>query len=247
MTRIIILASGKGTRMNSELPKVLVSLKNRPMIKYLMDSVQLAKVDSRPLLIVSPNNKDIISQALKEYNLEYIIQKEQLGTGQAVTCAQETISKESPEARNIIVLYGDHPFLKTESIQKFSQAQQTAVTIITTKLSNFDDWQHNFYNWGRIVRNDQGAVQEIIEFKDASSEEKLITEVNSGFMIFNKDWLFKNIANLENNNIQREYYLTDLIKIACGEGQTVQTINITPEEAMGINSLEELKIAENLK
>ncbi len=246
MTRIIILAAGKGTRMNSDLPKVLVALRDRPMISYLMDSVASAGVDPRPLVVVSPDNLDIISQALKNYNVEYVIQPEQLGTGHAVSCARETISRESPDAKNIIVLYGDHPFLKTESIRKFSAVDIEALTIMPTQLSDFEGWHQNFYHWGRIVRDASGDVEAIVEFKDANEEEKLITEVNPGFMCFNKNWLFDNIVRLKAENKQREYYLTDLVQIAFSEGHTVGTINIEAHEAMGINSLEELKVAESL-
>jgi len=246
MTRIVVLAAGKGTRMDSELPKVLIPLKNRPMITYLMDSIRAAGVDPRPLVVVSPDNKEIISQELQEYSVEYVIQTEQLGTGHAVACIKEFIERESPTTKNIIVVYGDHPFLKIASIQKFAALNPEAVMIMTTVLPDFDDWRQNFYHWGRIVRDASGAVEKIVEFKDASAEEKLIIEVNPAFMCFNKDWLFKNIDRLTAANKQKEYYLTDMVKIAFEEGYHIDTINIEPHEAMGINSLEELKVAENL-
>jgi len=246
MTRIIILAAGKGVRMASELPKVLVPLQGRPMIKYLMDSVRSAGIDSRPLVVVSPDNQEIISEALEGYNAEYIKQTEQLGTGHAVACARDIIERESPEVKQIIVLYGDHPFLKIESIKKFAAIKPEAVTIMPTYLADFADWHQSFYHWGRIVRGADGRIEAIVEFKDATDEEKLITEVNPGFMCFNKDWLFKNIDNLRDDNSQKEYYLTDMVKIAFAQGYTVGTLNIEPHEAMGINSPEELKIAESV-
>lgn len=246
MTRIIILAAGKGTRMNSELPKVLVPLNGRPMIKYLMDSVVVSGVDKCPIIVVSPDNQGIIAETLKEYKVEYAIQDKQLGTGHAVACAQNAFEKNGAKPKNIIVLYGDHPFLKTESIKKFAGLNQEALTIMPTDLPDYKDWRQNFYHWGRIVRGLDGQVERIVEFKDASDEEKLITEVNPGFMSFNYDWLFKNINDLKNNNSQSEYYLTDMVKIAFNAQYEVGTINIEAHEAMGVNSLEELKIAENL-
>jgi len=243
MNRIVILAAGKGTRMNSELPKVLVSLNGRPMINYLMDSVAASQVDPRPLVVVSPDNQEIISQALQGYNVEYVIQEQQLGTGHAVHSALQYLDD---TMENIIVLYGDHPFLKTESIQKFAQANPEAVTIMPTLLSDFNDWRHNFYHWGRIIRGADNQVEKIIEFKDASEKEKLITEVNPGFMCFNKIWLLENINDLKNNNKSQEYYLTDMIEIAFSQGHKINTIMIESQEAMGINSLKELKIAEDL-
>ncbi len=246
MTRIIILAAGKGTRMNSELPKVLVPLKDRPMIKYLIDSVFSSGVDPRPLVVVSPDNKEIISEALKEYDVEYVIQDKQLGTGHAVACAQEALEKDDVKVDNLVILYGDHPFLKVDSIKLFAQLTPSAVTIMPTNLPDFEQWRQNFLRWGRIIRGANGKVEKIVEFKDASDEEKLVTEVNPGFMCFNANWLFKNIPSLCNDNNQQEYYLTDMIKIAFAQGHEIGTVNIEPHEAMGINSLEELSTAENL-
>jgi bifunctional UDP-N-acetylglucosamine pyrophosphorylase/glucosamine-1-phosphate N-acetyltransferase len=246
MTRIVILAAGKGARMNSDLPKVLVPLNGRPMIKYLMDSVVASGVDECPIIVVSPDNKKIISEALKEYKVEYAIQDKQLGTGHAVSCAQEGLEKNNVQPKNIIVLYGDHPFLKAESIRKFADLNPKALTIMPTKLADYDNWRLNFYHWGRIIRGRDGQVEKIIEFKDASDEEKLVTEVNPGFMSFNYNWLFKNINNLKNNNSQQEYYLTDMVKVAFEEKYEVGTVDIEVQEAMGVNSLEELNIAESL-
>lgn len=246
MTRIIILAAGKGTRMNSELPKVLVPLKGRPMIHYLMNEVKAAGVDPRPIIVVSPDNQSIVSAALTGYEAEYVIQTEQLGTGHAVACAREALDHDDRQINNIVVLYGDHPFLKSGSIKKFAAINSEVLTVMPTSLPDFEGWHQNFYHWGRIVKGADGLVEKIVEFKDASDEEKLITEVNPGFMRFNKEWLFKNIDNLRNENKSKEYYLTDMVKIAFEGGDPVGTINIEPHEAMGINSLEELKIAESL-
>jgi bifunctional UDP-N-acetylglucosamine pyrophosphorylase/glucosamine-1-phosphate N-acetyltransferase len=246
MTRIIILAAGKGTRMNSELPKVLVPLNGRPMIKYLMDSVVAAKVDQKPIVVVSPDNKEIISEALKEYNVEYAIQDKQLGTGHAVACTQEVLEQAEVKVDKIIVLYGDHPFLKSESIKKFASLSPEAVTIMPTNLIDFAGWRQNFYRWGRIICGANSKVEKIVEFKDASEEEKLVTKVNPGFMCFNSAWFFKNVSDLKNNNNQQEYYLTDMISIAFDQGHEVGTLDIEAHEAMGVNSLEELTIAESL-
>lgn len=246
MVRLVILAAGKGTRMNSERPKVLVPLKGRPMIKYLMDSVSLAAVDPHPLVVVSPDNREVIARELAEYpGLEYVIQEHQLGTGQAVACARGAIER-GPSVSGIIVLYGDHPFLTDESLRQFAASVPEAVTIMPTRLPDFQGWHQNFYHWGRIVRNAQGQVEAIREFKDASEAEKQITEVNPGFMCFRRDWLFDNINHLHNHNSQQEYYLTDLVELAFAAGHPVETINIEPHEAMGINSQEELRIAEEL-
>jgi len=244
MTQIVILAAGKGTRMGSELPKVLVPLNNRPMVSFLMDSVFKSEVDPRPIVIVSPSNKEIISQSLSKYNVQYVVQDEQLGTGHAVSCARSVIR---PETKKIIVLYGDHPFLTAESIKRFFSLEPSAVTIMPTKVPDFLGWYHNFYGWGRIVRNNLGEVEAIVELKDASESVKNITELNPGFMCFNKEWLFRNIDKLKDDNKAHEFYLTDMIGLAFSEGHKIGTVSIEPKEAMGINSPEELFIAENLE
>lgn len=243
MTRIVIMAAGKGARMNSELPKVLVPLNGKPMIKHLMDSVVASGIDPKPIIIVSPDNKEIISAELKEYNIEYAIQIKPLGTGHAVACAKDFLSS---DVENVLVLNGDHPFFQPVSLQKIVKLTPSPLALITTELSDFDDWRQNFYHWGRIIRDGQREIIKIIEFKDADSNEQTITEVNPNAMYFDKQWLFQHLANLDNNNKANEYYLTDLIKLAFNEGRKIISIKVDPREAMGINSLEELQIAEKL-
>jgi bifunctional UDP-N-acetylglucosamine pyrophosphorylase/glucosamine-1-phosphate N-acetyltransferase len=243
MNQVVILAAGKGKRMNSDLPKALVPLKDRPMIHYLLDSVKEAGIDASPIVIVSPDNHEIISESLKDYSVQYAFQTEQLGTGHAVACAKDLVR---PETKNVIVLYCDHPFLTAESLRKFSETEVETVLVMPTKLPDFEEWRHNSYHWGRFVRNANNEIESIVEFKDASTAEQLITEVNPGFMAFNNAWLWPNIKLLSNDNAQHEYYLTSLPGIAFQEGYKVASIFIKPEEAIGINSVEELLAAESL-
>ncbi|MBN2885071.1 NTP transferase domain-containing protein [Patescibacteria group bacterium] len=242
-TKIIILAAGKGTRMGSELPKALVPLQGKAMISHLIESVVASAVDECPVVVVSPDNKEIISQTLSRYNCDYAIQEQQLGSGHAVACARNYIPADTD---NVIVLYCDHPFVTADSISKFGLFNTEAVTIMPTELGDYNDWHQNFFHWGRIVRDKNNEVEKIVEFKDSSAEEINITEVNPGFMCFNNQWLWKNIDKLSNDNGPKEYYLTALVEIAFKQGYKVGTINIEPQEAMGINSREELAIAESL-
>jgi len=243
MTRIIVLAAGQGTRMNSKLPKVLVALKNRSMITYLMDSILLSGVDLQPIVVVSPDNQEIISQKLKDYKIDYAVQKRQLGTGHAVACTQNLLGN---NIKNVLVLYGDHPFFKSNSLKKIAGYYPESLMMLTTKLPNFTGWYHNFYHWGRIIRGKSRNIEKIVEFKDASEKEKLITEVNPAVMCFNRECLLKNLSQLNNSNNQKEYYLTALVKIAFNEGLSINSLLVDPAEALGVNSLEELKIAETL-
>jgi len=229
--------------MGLELPKVLVPLQGRPMIKYLIDSVLKSEVSRKPILVVSPDNQEIIKEALAEYDLDYVVQAEQLGTGHAVSCAQELLS--NSKIKNLVVFYGDHPFIQAETIEKLLVNHYDPITMMTTRVSNFEGWHQNFIRWGRIVRTD-GEIKEIVEFKDASAEQQAITEVNPALFCFNNSWLWENIQQLKNENNQQEYYLTDLIKIATAQNIKINSMEIDPREAVGINSQAELTVAENL-
>ena len=242
MNKIIILAGGKGKRMKSELPKVLLPINDRPMIKYLIESVLSSGLDNNPIIVASPSNKDILQESLSEYNLDFAVQGEPLGTGHAVLSAKNLITE---EVDNILVLYGDHPFITAQSIQKLFDNHQAEVSLMTTEVDNFVDWQKNFYHWGRIIR-ENNKIKEIIEFKDATDDVKNVKEVNPAIFCFNRKWLFSNLDNLKNNNSQGEYYLTDLIKTAFDQGINISSASINPLEAMGINSPEELDIARKL-
>ncbi|MDD5032373.1 MAG: GNAT family N-acetyltransferase [Patescibacteria group bacterium] len=242
-TKVVVLAAGKGVRMNSHLPKVLVPLAGRPMIEYLIRSIIEAEVDGRPVIVVSPDNKEIIEEALASYNCDYAIQEEQLGTGHALACARPLFG---PEVKNVISFYGDHPFVRAEAVKKLAGSHTGVITIATIKVDDFHDFRKNFFHWGRIARDENGDVKKIVEFKDATEEEKEIKEINPGFYCFDKDWLCANIDKLKNNNKQGEYYLTDLVGLAFSEGHKIKTITIDSRQAVGINSPEELAIAEKL-
>ncbi|MBI4133670.1 NTP transferase domain-containing protein, partial [Candidatus Uhrbacteria bacterium] len=142
-TRVIVLAAGKGKRMKSELPKVLTLLRGRPMITYLLDAIARSGVDSRPTLVIG-TGADLVEQQLGG-GYDYVLQEELLGTGHAVSCAMKEM-KDSGDA--IIVLYGDHPFVKAETIQKLKathEAQQPALTMVTVLLDDFEGWRAPFY------------------------------------------------------------------------------------------------------
>lgn len=243
MNKVIILAAGKGTRMKSELPKVLIPLKGKPMIEHLVASVIESQVTDRPVVIVSPGSQDLIKAALSNYDLEYVIQEEPLGTGHAVACARGVVAD---KADNVIVFNGDSPFLNSDSIKRLAENHRSVFTMMTTKLPDFLQWRQNYYHWGRIVRNEEGDVERIVEFRDATDEEKAITEVNPTLFCFNSDWLWENIPLLHDNNANNEYYITDLVNVAFSENHRIGTLLIEPREAMGINSQEELKVAESL-
>ncbi|HOZ53186.1 MAG TPA: NTP transferase domain-containing protein [bacterium] len=242
MNKIIILAAGKGTRMKSDLPKTLFPINGKPMIKYLLDSVFSSQIDDSPIVVVSPGNREIIQESIDEYPVNFAIQPEPLGTGHAVLSAKDLIPD---EASNVLILYGDQPFISQKSIVKILENHDSEVSMMTVKLSDFDEWRKNFFHWGRIIR-ENNQIREIVEFKDADDNIKEIKEVNPAVFCFNKEWLLKNIENLKNNNNQKEYYLTDLIKMAFEQNIKIKPLFIDAREAIGVNSPEELDIARSL-
>lgn len=239
MKKIAILAAGKGTRMQSELPKVLVDLNGRPMIHYLLDAAISSGVDDHPIVVVSPHNQDVIKEYLQGYDVIYTVQEQQLGTGNAFASIRPALD---PGVDTILNFYGDHPFVSAESIRQIAEGHQGQLSMVTTRLEDFEDWRRNLYHWGRIIRTG-GRISQIIEFKDASDEVKEIKEVNPGFFVFDRYWVFNNIDRLTDNNSQHEYYLTDMVKIAFDEGVKINDLSIKVEEVIGINSQEELQIA----
>jgi len=240
--RIVILAAGKGTRMKSELPKVLVKLKGQHMIKHLLDSVKKSQIDPKPIIVVGYEKNLVIKELGDKY--QYVTQEEQLGTGHAVYTAKDACR----DVENIIVISGDQPFIKTETIKNLLRKHLDSgakITITTTEVPSFDDWYKPFLRFGRVLRKDGKIIDR--EFKDANEEEKNVKELNASCYAFDTKWLWDNFEKIDNKkNTQKEYYLTDLWQIASENGEKIETIKIDPREALGANSKEELEILEKL-
>lgn len=242
MTQIIILAGGKGTRMKSECPKVLTKVNGAPMLKHLLENI--TPLCPQPTIIVGYKGEEVIKQTDNKYH--YVWQKEQLGTGHAVRCAQADLRDRN--LKNIIVLPGDHPFISNETILSLIEARNKNNAVIymaTVNTPHFIDDFECFYNYGRIIRGDDKEIKAIVEVKDATWDQKLISEVNISQYCFDADWLWENIDKLENNNNAKEYYLTDMVKIAINQGNKVNSIGIKNiKEGFGANTPDELKILE---
>lgn len=243
-TQIIILAAGKGKRMNAEVPKALVHFHGKPMIDYLMDAVSHSGIKTKPLLVVG-YQKELVIEHIGE-RATFAVQDEQLGTGHAVKVAESAIEN---EVENIIVLYADQPSVTGAMIANLIATHlenKCMMTMATVTVPNFEDWYQVFYSgFSRIVRGVNGKIERSVEFKDASDEEKKIKEVNPVYFCFNKKWLFEHLALLKNENAQGEYYLTDLVKYAA-TARSISSISISPEEALGVNSVEELERLEKI-
>lgn len=241
-TKIIILAAGKGVRMGGDLPKVLAQVRGKSMIKHLLESVHQSGVDDRPVLVVGYKREMVMKEMGNRYH--YINQDPQLGTGHAVNLAKDYLKDKT---ENIMVLYGDHPFISAQTIKNINEKHiksNKKITLALAKLLDFKDWRINFVNFSRIVRDKNGKIIKDIQFKDASDEEIKVTEVNPCYFCFKAAWLWNKLETLKNDNAQKEYYLTDLIKVATAEGTEIESIEIEPYEALGANTQAELKVLE---
>ena len=241
--QIVILAAGKGTRMDSgDIPKVLVMLKNKPIILYVLEEIEKINQLAKPIIVVG-----YMYQKVREVlgdGYIYAIQDKQLGTGHALMAAKHKASGE-----NILVLYGDAPFVKAESLKRLMAlhyAKSAKLSMFTTTAPYFDKEFSSFLYHGRIIRNSEGKIVRITEYKDCTEEEKKIMETNPGFYMFDSAWLWSNIDKVSNKNAQGEYYLTDMVELAIEQGIEIQDIPVGPHEVVSVNSLEDLKVAESL-
>ena len=243
--QIVILAAGHGTRMKHELPKPLVPLSGKPIIAHLLESIEESGVCERPTIVVAPNNVELFKKTLGEEKYDYVIQEEQLGTGYAVLTAKDNLMD---KPGHVMVLYGDHPLVSAETLKKIHSEcnGNNALTLATAMIPDFEEWRAGFYNFGRIVRDEHGNVERIVEKKDSTDEELRIKEVNPAYFCFEPQWLWEHLDKLDNNNAQGEYYLTDLVQMAVTEGAKIKTVQIDPKEALGINTQEQLKLCEEL-
>ncbi|MEK7113787.1 MAG: NTP transferase domain-containing protein, partial [Patescibacteria group bacterium] len=239
--KIIILAAGKGTRMESDLPKVLVSLNGKPMIQHLLESIRLSGLDPHPVVVVGYKKELVIKELGNKYI--YVDQKEMLGTGHAVHMTEEILRDKTD---NVIVLYGDIPFIDHQTIQNiFAEhfSSKSKMTMGTVKLKDFKDWRACFEHYSRVIRDESGKIIRTVEKKDATEEELKITEINPCFFCFDAKWLWEEIKNIKNENSQKEFYLPDLIALAVKEN-SLESIEIEPHEALGANTKEELQTLE---
>lgn len=237
----VILAAGKGTRMNegqaSPIPKVMFEMAGKPLVWYGVQAIKKAGVDK--IALVVGYKKELVIDYFKD-EVMYAEQVEQLGTGHAVGVAKNLL-KDKSEA--VIVFYGDNPLYRPETIKTLIEAYEKEKPTIAMLSVKFKD--PNFWAFGRILRDEDGEVVGIREQKDCTDEEKEISESNPGFYIFSAEWLWENIGKIDTGNVQKEYYLTDMIEIAKSQGKRIVAVPIPEEkEALGVNTLEQLKQAE---
>ena len=244
-TSIILLAAGHGKRMkNGELPKVLAPLHGKHMIQYVLKAIHDSTVNVDPVIIIGQKAELVKKELGPDYT--YVLQKEQLGTGHAVACAKDDLMGST---ENVLVLYGDMPLVSSKTISELSRVhdkENATLTMATITVPDFDSWHNGFYDFSRVIRNQGGSIIRTVEKKDATPDELEIKEVNPVYLCINNTWLWKNISKLQNDNAQKEYYLTDLIKAACDQQKTIASIQIDLQEGIGINTPEQLQFAEHI-
>ena len=235
----IILAAGRGTRMKSDIPKVLSKLHSRPLLSFVVYAVEsaLGKSLSKKILIVGYKDK-AVKEAFRGFDT--IVQNKLLGSGDAVKMAKNALSRFKG---NILVLCGDTPFIRQRTIKelvKKHEKDNASCTLLTTKLENPS-------GYGRILRKDGNSIVRIIEDQDASLYEQVIEEINVGCYCFNKDDLFSSLDRLKINAKKGEYYLTDVIAMLAKENKKISSVFCKDStEALGINSKVDLAVAEDI-
>jgi len=233
----VVLAAGKGTRMKSDLPKVLHRIQGRPLLDHVLDTVAAAGID-RTVVVVGHQAERVREECARP-GLEFALQQPQLGTGHAVRMAVPALR----EGGWCVVLAGDVPLLRTRTLERLvaeTTASGAAAAILTCIVPDAGAY-------GRIVKDADGSVQRIVERADATAEELAIREYNTGVLCFRTADMVEALDNLTTDNKQGEYYLTDTVAYLVGRGRRVIAVATTDaDEVVGINTVEELAAAERL-
>ena len=234
---VIILAAGKGTRMKSETPKVMHPLCGRPMLKFSLDLVK--KIRSQRAVAVLGYKHQEVSKIIPT-GVGIVVQKKLLGSADAVKVAGKALSGFKG---TVLILYGDNPLLKEETIKKLLKHHNDNdldATLLTAEVGKPD-------GYGRIVRDKLGNISAIIEDKDADAYIKAVKEINTGIVCFKKDKLFAALKQVRPNNSKKEYYLTDVIGILYRAGSLMDAVKLSDiDESLGINSRKDLAKANRI-
>lgn len=233
----IILAAGQGTRMKSKLYKVLHPILGKPMLQYVLDALKQISVDR--LVTVVGHGAEKVAETVGEQS-KLVLQAEQLGTGHAVMQAEQLLKDEEGTT---IVVCGDTPLITKETLENvfnYHESTNSKATILTTHINKPT-------GYGRIIRNDFGEVERIVEEKDATEEERKVTEINTGTYCFDNKLLFAALKQVTNDNAQNEYYLTDVIEILKAQGEKISAyVTEDADETIGINDRVALAEAEKI-
>jgi bifunctional UDP-N-acetylglucosamine pyrophosphorylase/glucosamine-1-phosphate N-acetyltransferase len=228
----IILAAGRGSRMGSDLPKVLLPVCGQPMLQIILDVLKEAGIP-KPVTVVG-KGAEAVKDVLGDRAI-YAVQEEPQGSGHAVMCAREA----AQGAANIVIMCGDSPLFRTSTVRDLMETHLSSKATISLACAVLD----NPFGYGRIVRNPDGSVSGVVEEKLATEEQKKIKEINGGCYAFDAEWLWTNIDILPRNDVG-EYCLTEMVDIAISQGKKVITVSAGADEVLGINTPEQLAEAE---
>lgn len=233
----VILAAGKGTRMKSDKAKVLHTILGKPLVSYVIDACRDGGVER--IMLVIGHQADRVREVIGD-GVAYALQEQQLGTGHALLTAAKAAGDYSGD---VLVLVGDAPFLTGEILARLVSRHRDTGAAATMMTAIIDPPPA----YGRIVRDNTGKVVRIVEERDATDEEKRITEVNTSHYCFDADRVFPLLSRLGTDNDQGEYYLTDIIELLTARGEPVETLSVDdPDVLKGINTVAELKAAEDV-
>jgi UDP-N-acetylglucosamine diphosphorylase/glucosamine-1-phosphate N-acetyltransferase len=233
----IVLAAGKGTRMDSDLPKVLVEVRGRPMIEYVLDALTAGGAEQ--IIVVVGYRAELVRSRLQDRKaVQFVVQSEQLGTGHAVmACHQQLSSHQGP----VLIVTGDSPMMRAETVAALLaefRRRPVACLLGTT-------YKQDPTGLGRVIRDAKGEFVGIVEEGDASDDQRRITEVHMSYYVFNPPDLLQALDHIRRDNVQGEYYLTDCPGVLVEQGRPVRAVSVLePEESLGVNTLEELSAVE---
>lgn len=228
----VILGAGKGTRMQSDLPKVMMPLAGKPMIRNIIDTLEDMKVDE--IVVITAPDGDAVRQEVAPH--KSAIQTKQLGTGHAVLSAKDALKGFNGD---ILVIFGDNPIITKQTYQRGLDELHKGYAVVVLGFVPEDAARY-----GRLKMNGN-ELEKIVEFKDATDEEKAIKLCNSGCMIFDGKTMFDILDSIGNENAANEYYLTDAVKVARSKGMKCGVIEASAEEVAGANTREELALLES--
>ncbi|MDO8548228.1 MAG: NTP transferase domain-containing protein [bacterium] len=242
MIQPIILAAGKGTRMRSELPKALHEIDGKPMLTHLLETLKDEPGYLPPIVVVGYMEEMI--RIRYRTQVTYARQEDIRGTALAVKAALHAIPD---DAKTALVLYGDQPFLRKETLATLRQAPYTRATLVLgeVEVPQFEGEFKPFEAFGRLLRDSENRLQRVVEFKNASPKERDIKSLNAGLFAIEMQWLRSGLNLISPDPVSGEYYLTSLLEIAYQEKKQIECLKMKPKEALGINSQEDATAALN--
>ena len=230
---VVILAAGRGARMQSDLPKVLHPLAGQPLIRHVLKTAGL--LNPSTLHVVVGHGAEEVKSACADIPVNWVVQKEQLGTGHAVLQALPQINS----ASRVLVLYGDVPLISEETLRQLIDKAGNGSAVLTAKIDNPA-------GYGRVIRDESGYFERVVEDKDATTREREVDEINTGVLVASADYLNTYLPSVTSDNEQGEYYLPDILSQLVKDKQQIFTVSASPQEILGINDKAQLANAESI-